>query len=84
MDVGASFITDGKPATASNPRQCAFDHPAMSAQPLAAVDAAAGDPGDDRAATQRRAAARVIVGLVGVQLGGATAKAALGAGGSAG
>src|SRR5690242_3068266 len=74
MDVGASFVADREPAAASNPGQRAFDDPAVSAQAVAAVNAAARNPGDDRAATQRLAAARVIISFVGVQLGGAATR----------
>lgn len=53
-----------KPA---EPSQRAFDHPAMAAEPLAGVDTASGDTGDDVASAQRAAAAPMIVGFVGVQ-----------------
>lgn len=75
-DVGAPFVADGDPTEAGEPWQGALDHPAVPAQALAAFDAAAGDPGNDGALAQGAPAVGEIVGLVGVQFGGATARPA--------
>jgi site-specific DNA recombinase len=46
-----------------------FDHPAMAAQPLAGLDALAGDAGNDAPLPAGTAAAVVIITLVGMQFG---------------
>ena len=78
MDVGSPFVADGQPPVLAQPGKGPFDDPAMPAQPLAGVDALAGDAHADVALGQRPSAARDVVGLVGVQLGGALAPVTVG------
>jgi hypothetical protein len=47
MDVVAALIADGEAPEAMEPRDGRFDHPAIPAEFLAAVDAASGEAGDD-------------------------------------
>ena len=47
MDVGAPLVAHGQAAEAVEPGQGALDHPAVAAQPLAGVDALAGDADPD-------------------------------------
>jgi hypothetical protein len=68
QDVEAALVADGEPAEAGEPSQRAFDHPAVKAQPLRALDPAAGDAGHDTSAPRDPAAAIVIVPFIGVQL----------------
>ena len=70
MDVGAAFIAKAQAAEAAEPGKGALDHPAMPAQPLATLDAAAGDPRRDPALPTRGPTVRRIVPLVRVQLRG--------------
>jgi len=70
MNIGPSLVADGQAAEATQPGQGALDHPAMSPQPRARVDALAGDTNLDMATAQRLPTARIIVAFVGVQLGG--------------
>jgi hypothetical protein len=62
VDVVASLVADQQPAAAGDPGQRALDYPAVAAQPLAALDPAPGDPGDDAALPAGAAAAGVVVG----------------------
>ena len=73
MDVGAALVADGQAAEAVEPGERALDHPAVATERCAGVDALAGDADPDVAPAQRRAAARDVVALVGVQLGRALA-----------
>ncbi len=75
MDVLTSFIPDGETAKAVEPSQCALHDPAISSQALADVHAAAGDPGHDGALPTFRAAALMVISLVGVQFGRAASRA---------
>lgn len=68
MDVVPALIADGQAPELTQPRQGPLDHPAVASQPLAAVDAFAGDPHLDPAPVQEAAAARDVVRLVGMQL----------------
>jgi len=54
MDVNAPFVSDGKPAEAIEPGEGALDHPAMPAEPLAALDAAPGDARSGRGGRMSR------------------------------
>lgn len=58
---------------ATQPGERPLDHPAMSAEALARFDALARDPELDVPAVQEPAAARAIVRLVSMQLGGSLA-----------
>ena len=73
MDVGAALVADGEAAEAADPGECALDHPAVSSQTLAVLDAAPGDAGNDVALAAFAPAALVIVGFVGVPLAGPAA-----------
>jgi hypothetical protein len=68
MNIVALLVTDPQPPIAVQPRQRSLHSPAMAAQPLAALDAAPGDPGNDPSFSQRLTAERMVVALVGVQL----------------
>lgn len=68
-DVGAPLVTDGEAAEAGEPSERTLDHPTVSAQALAALDAAAGDTRNDGPPSQRLSAEGEVVALVGVQLG---------------
>ena len=72
-DVGASFVADGDTTEAGEPGERTLDHPSVSAEALAALDAAPGDAWNDRPAAQRPPAVGEVVALVGVQLGRAAA-----------
>jgi len=73
-DVGASLVADLQPPIADQPRQRPLHHIPVPAEPLARLDPASGDPGDDPASTQRPPAARVVIPLVTVELGGPLAR----------
>ena len=68
MDIRPSLIADGQPPILAEPGEGPFDHPAVAAQPFAGVEARAGNADLDMALGQRLAAARDVVGLVGVAL----------------
>jgi hypothetical protein len=70
QDIGAPLIAHLQPPVAHQPCQRPLHHIPVVAQPLAGLDAAAGDPGRDPAAAQRLAAAWVVVPLVEMELGG--------------
>ena len=70
MDVGAALVADGRAAEAGQPGQGALDDPAMAAQAIRALDAAARDAGGDGSRPALVPAAAVIVGLVRVELPG--------------
>lgn len=76
MDVVAPLVPDLQPAVAVEPRARSFHDPAVAAQPLTRLDAAAGYPRRDAPLTQLGAQRRRVVSLVGVQLRGALARAA--------
>lgn len=75
-DVCAPLVTDGEATESSEPSQGALNHPAVSAQALAALDAAAGDARNNGPPAQRLSAEGEIIAFVGVQLGRAAAWAA--------
>jgi hypothetical protein len=68
VDVLASVIANGEATEAVEPRHCALHHPSISSQALADVHTAAGNPGHNGTLSAFRAAAAMVVGLVGVQL----------------
>src|ERR1051325_11366463 len=68
-DVGAAFVADDDPAISGKPGQAALDHPAVSPQPLGAVDPAPCDPRLDGAPAQRLSALREVIALIGMELG---------------
>lgn len=68
-DVSAPFIADRDAAEAGEPGERTLDHPSVSAEALAALDATPGDARDDRSLAQRPPAVGEVVTLVGVQFG---------------
>lgn len=70
MHVGAALVTNPQPAEGVQPGEGAFHHPAVTAQALAGLDAAAGDARTDAPVAQRSAASRIVVAFVHVRLGG--------------
>lgn len=75
MDVGAPFVAGGESSVgAVQPSEGALDDPAMPAELLLGLDAAASNAGDDAAHQASGAAEDVVVGLVGVKLVGAEAR----------
>ena len=72
MDVIAALITDGEAAEAVEPSKGTLDHPAVAAQPVAALDAASRDAGEDAAAAAGLTAGAGVICLVGMQLVGST------------
>ena len=72
--VGPPLVAHAEAAAAEQPGERALDHPAVSPEPLAGVDPAAGDPWGDAASAEGTAQVRGVVGLVGVQLGRALAR----------
>jgi hypothetical protein len=72
-EVGPPLVADSQAAAAQEPGERALDHPPVPAQPLARLDAAAGDPGRDAAPAEGPPQRRVVVPLVAVELGRALA-----------
>jgi hypothetical protein len=66
-EVGALPVADRQAAEAGQSGQLALDSPAVVDEPLAALNAAPGDPGRDAASPALAPAAAKIVALVGVQ-----------------
>jgi hypothetical protein len=75
-DVGPALVADRQPTEAGEPGERAFDHPAVPAQPFAALDPAPRDAGDDAALAAGAAAAAVVVAFIGVQLARASPRPA--------
>jgi len=67
-DVEPALVADGEASEAAEPGEGALDHPPVSAEPLAAVDAAPSDPGLDPAPAQDAAAVLEVIAFVGMQL----------------
>jgi hypothetical protein len=76
VDVGAPLVPDLQPAEAVEPRTCSFHDPAVTPQPLARLDAPAGDAWCDASPAQLGSKWGGVISLVGVQLLGALARAA--------
>jgi hypothetical protein len=70
MDIGPQLIADGEPPKAAQPRQGAFDDPAMAPEASARLDPLACQAGTDAARSTRKAAEGTIIAFVPVQLGG--------------
>src|SRR5207249_8016851 len=81
MQGGVALVAYQQAAIAVQPGEVALHDPAVAPEPLARLDAAAGDPRGDAAAAERRAVATGSVAQVRVQLGGPPARAAGTAGG---
>ena len=64
MDVGAPFVADGEPPKAVEPGQRALRHPAMAAEALGGLDAAAGKARDNAPLPASGPTAWVVVALV--------------------
>ncbi len=79
MDIGTPLVADGKAAKLGEPGQGALDFPTVSAETLAAVDAAPGDARSDAAGAALSAAAAMVVGLVSVEFVRAAARSSLAA-----
>src|SRR5215207_2740188 len=73
---GVALVAYQQAAVAMQPSEVALHHPAVAPEPLARLDAAAGDPRGDAAAAERRPVAAGSVAQVRVQLGGPLARAA--------
>ena len=74
MEIRAALVAHGQSAKATQPRQGAFDDPAMPTEAFAGVDAPPSDARDDAARATSGAAAREVIALVGVQLGGTVSR----------
>ena len=68
MDIDPVFVSDGEATEAVQPPEAAFDHPSMTPELLAGVDAAPSDTWLDPATAAGTSASSMIVGLIGVQL----------------
>jgi hypothetical protein len=73
VDIGTAFVADGQPSEAVEPGEGALHDPAVATELVAPVHAAPGDARLDAAHVAGAAAAPVVVGLVGMQSGGAAA-----------
>ncbi len=62
--LAVALVADGQSAVAGEPGQGAFDLPPVTAEALAAVDAAAGDPRNDAPCPQPPAVYGIVVTLV--------------------
>ncbi len=76
MDVGAPLISYGETPEAIEPCEGAFDNPAMPPELFLALDALAGNTGEDAALAASFAATRVIISFVGMALVGPSLRAA--------
>lgn len=74
MDVRPPLVADLEAAEAIEPREGAFDDPAMAAEPLAGLTASAGDARGNATLTAGGATVREIEAFVGVQLLGAATR----------
>src|SRR5579883_435533 len=77
VDVGFARVADGELAVPGEPGQTALHHPAMLAQVLARLDAAASDAGQEATPREELATAGQVVGLVGMHLAGPFASVAV-------
>jgi hypothetical protein len=67
--MGVPFVADGQASVAGEPGDGAFDLPAVSAEAVTAVDAAAADARDDAALAQPGPVGGGVLALVGAQFG---------------
>lgn len=81
--AGASFVAAMQAAVAGEPRHGSLDHPTVTAQPQAGLDAAPGDPESDPASTQESAQesaqVSIVVGFLAVRFSGPSSWPAPGA-----
>ncbi len=75
MEIDAAFKADAQFAQACEPGMRALDDPAMTAQPVVALDSLACDPRNDAALLEEGATAVDVVSLVGVQFVWPTSRA---------
>src|SRR5574340_545956 len=71
--LAVAFVAECQPSVAGEPRERAFDLPAVPTQPLGALDAAAGDARHDAPQAQPATVCGRVVGLVRPELGGCAA-----------
>lgn len=76
VDVIALLIAYAQPAEPLLPANRPLDHPAVAAQPHAALDSPARDSWRDASLAQRNSQCPIVIRLVGVQLRGALPRAA--------
>ncbi len=76
MDISTPLLANREPTVLRKPRQCAFYHPPMSPQPLAALFALPGYPALDAALSQRLSTLLGVIALVSVKLLRALARTA--------
>lgn len=67
MDIDTSLEADAQLAHAREPGMSALGHPAVSPQPIIALDAFAGDAGRDPSSFEMRTTELDVAGLVGMQ-----------------
>jgi hypothetical protein len=70
MEISPALVAHRQPTEACEPSQRSLDHPAMPSEPLARVDAAAGNAREDAPLAAGGTTTWVIVPFVGMQLGG--------------
>src|SRR4051794_35919509 len=68
MHIQSPLIANGQPTVTVEPGKGAFNHPSVSAQPLAALHSSTGYPRDDAPVPQRFSAESEVVCFVRVQL----------------
>ena len=76
MNVGAAFVTDGEATVADEPSQCPLHDPAVATQASAALDASWSDTREDAPSPAGLPAVGKVIGLIGVELGGAPSRPA--------
>ena len=69
MEIVPALVADKEATVAVQPGEVAFDDPAVPSELGAGVEAGAGDPWGDVAASEGVSSGTAVVGLVGVQLG---------------
>ncbi len=68
MDIEATLETNTELAERGKPGMSAFNNPAMLAEPVVLLDAAAGNSCADASLAQMATAPREVISLVGVEL----------------
>ncbi len=74
MEVGAALVADSQASEPGQPSEGTLHDPPMAAQPGAAFDTTPCDAWRDAAGAALTATAAVVVSLIGVELGGPTAR----------
>ena len=75
MEVIASFVANEEAAIAVQPGEGTLDDPTVASELRFRLDAGASDARGDVSASERLAPGTAVVGLVGVEFGGASARA---------